>query len=98
MRDLIPDYRGRYYRQWRDHIQNEDDIWSEIIRAADLPGITSAPKLQPIETRLVMLQTGMRGNMGIRISGPDLESLDQFSTSIEPIIRQIGRASCRERV
>ncbi|HLR89332.1 MAG TPA: efflux RND transporter permease subunit [Balneolaceae bacterium] len=88
--DLIPDSRGRYYRQWRDHIQNEDDIWSEIIRAADLPGITSAPKLQPIETRLVMLQTGMRGNMGIRISGPDLESLDQFSTSIEPIIRQVA--------
>src|SRR5690625_7066022 len=32
----------------------------------------------------------MRGNMGIRISGPDLESLDQFSTSIEPIIRQVA--------
>src|SRR5690625_5442716 len=76
--DLIPDSRGSYYRQWRDHIQNEDDIWSEIIRAADLPGITSAPRLQPIETRLVMLQTGMRGNMRIRISGPDLESLEQF--------------------
>lgn len=87
--NLIPDNRGRYYRQWRDHIQNEDDIWNEILQAADLPGITSAPKLQPIETRMIMLQTGMRGNMGIRISGPDLESLNEFATSIEPIIRQV---------
>jgi Cu(I)/Ag(I) efflux system membrane protein CusA/SilA len=87
--DLIPDNRGRYYRQWRDHITSEDDIWNEILQAADLPGITSAPKLQPIETRLVMLQTGMRGNMGIRISGPDLESLDDFATSLEPLLREV---------
>ncbi len=87
--ELIPDNRGRYYRQWRDHIQNEDDIWNEILQAADLPGITSAPKLQPIETRLIMLQTGMRGNMGIRISGPDLQSLDDFASSVEPLLREV---------
>lgn len=87
--ELIPDGRGRYYRQWRDHIRSEDDIWSEILQAADLPGITSAPKLQPIETRLIMLQTGMRGNMGIRISGPSLESLDSFATSLEPLLREV---------
>jgi copper/silver efflux system protein len=87
--ELIPDNRGRYYRQWRDHINSEDDIWNEILQAANIPGITSAPKLQPIETRLVMLQTGMRGNMGIRISGPDLESLDDFATSLEPLVRQV---------
>ena len=87
--ELIPDNRGRFYRQWRDHITSEDDIWNDILQAADLPGITSAPKLQPIETRLVMLQTGMRGNMGIRISGPDLESLDEFATSLEPLLREV---------
>tara|TARA_R100001143_G_scaffold63595_1_gene73215 strand:+ start:29009 stop:32776 length:3768 start_codon:yes stop_codon:yes gene_type:complete len=87
--ELIPDNRGRYYRQWRDHITSADDIWNEILQAADLPGITSAPKLQPIETRLIMLQTGMRGNMGIRISGPDLQSLDDFSTSLEPLLRDV---------
>lgn len=87
--ELIPDNRGRYYRQWRDHIQSEDDIWNDILQAADLPGITSAPRLQPIETRLIMLQTGMRGNMGIRISGPDLESLDEFASSLEPFLREV---------
>ncbi len=87
--NLIPDRRGRYYRQWRDHIQNQDDIWTEILHAADIPGVTSAPKLQPIETRLIMLQTGMRANMGVRVSGPDLETIDEFATSLEPVLREV---------
>ncbi|MEX1063396.1 MAG: efflux RND transporter permease subunit, partial [Balneolaceae bacterium] len=87
--ELIPDRRGRFYRQWRDHILSEDDIWGEILQAADLPGITSAPKIHPIETRLIMLQTGMRANLGIRISGPDLESINNFGAALEPLVRQV---------
>jgi len=87
--ELIPDRRGQYYRQWRKHIQSEDDIWAEILQASDIPGVTSAPKLQPIETRLIMLQTGMRANMGIRIAGSDLNIIDEFATSLEPILREI---------
>ncbi|MEX2640897.1 MAG: efflux RND transporter permease subunit [Balneolales bacterium] len=87
--NLIPDRRGRYYRQWRDEIQSEDDIWAEILQASDLPGITSAPRLQPIETRLVMLQTGMRASMGIRIEGPSLEIIDGFATRLEEQLRQV---------
>jgi len=87
--ELIPDRRGQYYRQWRDQIRSEDDIWTEILHAADIPGVTSAPKLQPIETRLIMLQTGMRANMGIRIAGSDLNVIDEFATSLEPVIREV---------
>ncbi|MEX0721564.1 MAG: efflux RND transporter permease subunit [Balneolaceae bacterium] len=87
--ELIPDRSGRYYRQWRDHIQSKDDIWTEILQAADLPGITSAPKLHPIETRLIMLQTGMRANLGIRVSGPDLEAINKFGAALEPLIREV---------
>ena len=87
--ELIPDRRGRYYRQWRDHIRSTDDIWTEVLHASDLPGVTSAPKLHPIETRLVMLQTGMRANMGIRISGPDLNTIDRFASDLERLIRDV---------
>ncbi|MGM0403812.1 MAG: efflux RND transporter permease subunit, partial [Thermodesulfobacteriota bacterium] len=87
--ELIPDRRGRYFRQWRDEIQSEDDIWNEIVDASDLPGVTSAPQLQPIETRLIMLQTGMRANMGVRISGPDLDRIDEFATDLEEHIRNV---------
>jgi len=87
--ELVPDRRGRFYRQWRDHIRTPDDIWTEVLHASDLPGVTSAPKLHPIEARLVMLQTGMRANMGIRVNGPDLETIDRFAGNLEPVLRGV---------
>ncbi len=86
-----PEYRidenGKRVRQWRDHIRTPDDIWAEIQAAAQLPGVTSAPKLQPIETRLVMLQTGMRAPMGIKVRGPDLATIEAFGFELERILR-----------
>lgn len=87
--ELVPDKRGQYYRQWREHIKSPDDIWQEVVTATTLPGITSAPKLQPIETRLVMLQTGMRAPMGIKVFGPDLETIEAFSIEIESALKEV---------
>jgi copper/silver efflux system protein len=87
--ELIPDARGRPYRQWREHIRSPQDIWDEIVRAAQLPGTTSAPRLQPIETRLVMLQTGMRASMGVKIRAPDLATLDRVAVELERQLRQV---------
>ena len=87
--ELIPDAAGRPRRQWRDSIRSEADIWAEIERVAKMPGSTSAPKLQPIETRLVMLQTGMRAPMGVKVFGPDLESIETASLQIEALLREV---------
>jgi Cu(I)/Ag(I) efflux system membrane protein CusA/SilA len=88
--ELVPDKNGQYFRQWRDHIKTPDDIWNEIVNATnDIPGVTSAPKLQPIETRLVMLQTGMRAPMGLKVFGPDLKSIEEFSLKIEQLLKEV---------
>ncbi|MDH5598929.1 MAG: efflux RND transporter permease subunit, partial [Cyclobacteriaceae bacterium] len=87
--DLIPDEGGIFFRNWRDHIHSPDDIWEEISKVTQLPGVTSAPKLQPIETRLVMLQTGMRAPMGIKVYGPDLETIEEFGQKLESILKKI---------
>jgi len=87
--ELIRDPNGRPYRQWRDHIQSPDDIWEQIVSAADIPGATSAPKLQPIETRLVMLQTGMRAPMGIKLRAPDLDTLHEMAVELEGLLREV---------
>jgi copper/silver efflux system protein len=86
---LIPDRWGNYYRNWRSHIQSPDDIWDEIVKVTRIPGVTSAPKLQPIETRLVMLQTGMRAPMGIKVYGPDLNTIEQFGMKLEGILKEV---------
>ena len=85
---LIEDKDGEYYRNWRPGIQSPNDIWKEIVRVTKLPGVTSAPKLQPIETRLVMLQTGMRAPMGIKVKGQDLKQIEAFGVQLENIIKE----------
>ncbi|MFA5476108.1 MAG: efflux RND transporter permease subunit [Bacteroidales bacterium] len=86
---LIPDNKGNYYRNWRQEIKSPDDIWDEIIKVAKIPGVTSAPKLQPIETRLVMLQTGMRAPMGIKVYGPDLPTIEDFGMQLEEVLKEV---------
>tara|TARA_R110002167_G_scaffold61543_3_gene173624 strand:+ start:2520 stop:6323 length:3804 start_codon:yes stop_codon:yes gene_type:complete len=86
--DLIEDPKGEYYRNWRPEIESPDDIWNEIVRVTRLPGVTSAPKLQPIETRLVMLQTGMRAPMGIKVKGQDLKQIEAFGLRLESILKE----------
>ena len=77
---------GERVRQWRPHIKSTDDIWDEIVAAAKQPGLTSAPKLMPIQTRIVMLQSGMRAPMGVQVRAPDLESLEQAGRQLEALL------------
>ena len=86
---LIPDSKGEYFRQWRPQIKKPLDIWKEIVKVTDIPGLTSAPKLQPIETRLVMLSTGMRAPMGLKVYGPDLNSIEQAGLVFEKALKDV---------
>jgi copper/silver efflux system protein len=100
---LIPDAHGAPFRLWRPAldadlndereawpgINTPDGIWQAIIDAGQMPGSTSAPKLQPIATRLVMLQSGMRAPMGIKIKGPDLETIEKVGLQIEKLLKEV---------
>jgi Cu(I)/Ag(I) efflux system membrane protein CusA/SilA len=86
---LVPDKKGEYFRQWRPQIKKPIDIWNEIVKVTDIPGLTSAPKLQPIETRLVMLSTGMRAPMGLKVYGPDLNSIEQAGMLFEKALKEV---------
>lgn len=100
---LIPDMEGKPFRQWRSPldptlnpgrtewqgIRSPDDIWDEIAAAAEMPGTTSAPKLQPIAARIVMLQSGMRAPMGIKVKGPDLATIEGFGLQLEQLLKEV---------
>lgn len=85
------DDEGNRVRQWRDHVRTPDDIWDEIVGAANQPGLSGAPVLQPISTRIVMLQTGMRGRVGLKLRGPDLDTLESFGVKLEEALRAVPR-------
>jgi len=101
--ELIEDPAGVPFRQWRPPldpqlnpgreawpgIQEPDDIWHEIVDAAQVPGTTSAPRLQPIAARIVMLQSGMRAPMGVKVKGPDLDTIEDVALDIEAFLKQV---------
>ncbi len=67
--------------RWRQGM-TERKIWDEINRIATLPGVTPASPLQPIEGRVVMLQSGIKASMAVRIYGDDLEGLSKASVAV----------------
>lgn len=36
-----------------------------------------------------MLQTGMRAPMGIKVYGPDLETIEEFGIELESILKEV---------
>ncbi|MBT3198783.1 MAG: efflux RND transporter permease subunit [Phycisphaerales bacterium] len=85
----LTDEDGMLIRQWRPHIETPEDIWDEIAKVGKLTGMSGAPKLQPIETRRIMLQTGMRSPMGLKIMGESLEEIQAAGIQIEALLKQI---------
>jgi len=67
--------------EWRPGM-TERKIWDEINATATLLGITPASPLQPIEGRVVMLQSGIKAPMAIRIYGDTLEGLAKASLAV----------------
>lgn len=84
---LVHDDDGVPFRNWRPEIRTQADVWDEIVRVARVPGLTAAPLLQPISTRILMLQSGIRAPMAVRLRGPDLDSLAEAAASVEHLLR-----------
>ena len=99
---LVEDAAGRPFRNWRERIRTPEDIWDEILKVTRVPGTTSAPFLQPIEGRIVMLQSGMRAPMGIKILGDDLQSMEAFGLELEKMLKEVpgvkGEAAFADRI
>ncbi|MGH1362134.1 MAG: efflux RND transporter permease subunit [Calditrichia bacterium] len=100
---LILDKSGVPFRQWRPALDpklndgrkawtgivRDNDIWDAIVLAGRMPGSTSAPRLQPIAARIVMLQSGLRAPMGVKIKGPDLVTIEKVGMQIEQLLKQV---------
>ncbi len=89
-------FNDGYHRLWRPEIRTQDDIWEAIVEVTRIPGVTGSPKLQPIATRQVMLSTGLKAPMGLKIYGPDLESIEAAGLQMEKTMRnipEVNRAS-----
>lgn len=73
--------------QWRAGM-TEQKIWEQINEVAHLPGITMADELQPIEGRVVMLQSGIKASMAVRIYGGSLAGLSEAANRVAGFLRE----------
>ena len=73
--------------QWREGV-TQRMIWDEINRVSTLPGVTPASALQPIEGRVVMLQSGIKAPMAIRVYGDDLQKLADAAMQVAEQLKQ----------
>ena len=74
--------------EWRAGFTTRDVI-DELDRAVQIPGVTNA-WVFPIQTRLDMLQTGIRTDVGIQLTGPDLATLQSLSARVETLVANIS--------
>jgi Cu(I)/Ag(I) efflux system membrane protein CusA/SilA len=76
--------------QWRKGI-TKNDIISELDAKLQIPGVSNG-WTQPIINRINMLSTGIRTDLGIKLFGPDLDTLAQLAVEVERILRPIPGA------
>lgn len=70
----------------------KDEILAEIQAKSAVPGVLPT-FLQPIQTRLVMLQTGFRAMMGVKIYGEDLHEIEKIGLQMETILQHVPGAT-----
>ena len=75
-----------------DRSITKPEILAEMQQATHMPGVLPT-FLQPIQTRLVMLQTGFRAMMGVKIYGQDLKEIERIGIEIERILRTVPGAT-----
>ena len=68
--------------QWPNPDKTTQELMSEMDKAIQFPGVANAWTM-PIKTRIDMLSTGIKTPIGIKVSGPDLNVLQEVSQQIE---------------
>ena len=77
--------------EWRKGI-TKADIISELDSKLQFPGVRNG-WTQPIINRINMLSTGVRTDLGIKIFGKDLDTLERLAIQAERIVRTVPGAA-----
>ncbi len=77
--------------EWRPGMTPERLI-EELDRVVQVPGLTNV-WVPPIRNRIDMLATGVKSPIGVKVSGPDLASIDAAARAIETAARDVRGVS-----
>jgi Cu(I)/Ag(I) efflux system membrane protein CusA/SilA len=78
-------------KAWRDGMTKEK-LLAEMTEKAAMPGVTTIWQ-QPIRNRIDMLATGIPTQVGVKVFGPDLATLEKTANEIAEIVRSVSGAA-----
>jgi Cu(I)/Ag(I) efflux system membrane protein CusA/SilA len=73
--------------QWPDGL-TKDAILQRLDEKLRMPGVTNI-WTQPIRNRIDMLSTGIRTQVGVKVFGSDLQTIEKKSIEIERVLRSV---------
>ena len=79
-------------REWRPDMTREKLVAEMTTALREVPGVVPG-FLQPIEGRVLMISTGIRAQLGVKIFGDDLETLQQAALAVQKILQKIPGAT-----
>lgn len=78
--------------QWRPGMTKDKLVEELTAKLTNVPGYVPG-FLQPIENRILMLSTGIRAQVGVKILGENLEQLQKLAFDVEKIVRSVPGAT-----
>jgi len=91
-KDLEKPFAGRLFLERRQGgLGPKGDLVKEMHSVLQVPGWTNI-WTQPIANRIDMLSTGVRTPIGVKVFGPDLETIDRTCKDIEAALKAVPGA------
>jgi len=77
--------------QWRAGMTPQTLV-AELDRIVQVPGLTNI-WVPPIRNRIDMLATGIKSPVGVKVSGPDIKTIDRVTAEIEALLKNVPGVS-----
>jgi Cu(I)/Ag(I) efflux system membrane protein CusA/SilA len=77
--------------EWRPGLTKSDLIAGLTAKMTQVPGYVPG-FLQPIENRILMISTGIRAQLGVKILGDDLDVLQRLAFDVERVVSAVPGA------
>ena len=77
--------------EWREGVSKQQLVQELSEKLTQVPGYVPG-FLQPIENRILMLSTGIRAHLGVKILGDNLDELQKKAFEVERVVRSVPGA------
>ncbi|MEW6306172.1 MAG: efflux RND transporter permease subunit, partial [Verrucomicrobiota bacterium] len=78
--------------EWREGVTKDSIVADLTEKLTQVPGYVPG-FLQPIENRILMISTGIRAQVGVKVLGDNLDDLQKKAFEVERVLREVSGAT-----